>query len=56
MKCSPEGLLRGTGHRKVSSVFPDLARLDPLIEKMTRQIPAERHSSIAEIEDELARV
>jgi hypothetical protein len=46
-------LLRGTGHRTIASSSPGLACLDPLIEKMTRQRPSERHPSTNEVQDEL---
>ena len=43
----------GTGHKPITSVEPDFAYLDPIVEKMIRQKPAERHGSIREIKSEL---
>ena len=49
------GLLRGTGHRTIASVSSALASFDPLIEKMTRQLTSDRHSSINEVQDHFAQ-
>jgi serine/threonine protein kinase len=41
-------LLQGTQHRQIASVHPELAHLDDIVEKMTRQRPEDRPQSIAE--------
>lgn len=44
---------QGTGHRQIASAAPDFAYLDAIVEKMIRQNPKERPSSIADIKNEL---
>jgi len=46
-------VIAGTGYLTVASVAPDYAYLDQLIEKMIKQNPDERPSSIDEIKQEL---
>ncbi len=40
-------LLQGTQHKKIASVHPELAFLDPVIEQMLTQSPSDRPSAIA---------
>jgi serine/threonine protein kinase len=44
---------QGTGHKRVGSVAPDYAYLDPVIEAMIQQSPDNRPPSIAKIKEEL---
>lgn len=44
---------QGTGYRTIAAAVPDLAYLDPLVEKMIRQDPAARPSSVHAVKDEL---
>jgi serine/threonine protein kinase len=44
---------QGTGHKRVGSVAPDYAYLDPVIEAMIQQSPGNRPPSIAKIKEEL---
>jgi Sec-independent protein translocase protein TatA len=43
----------GTGHKRVGSVAPDYAYLDPVIEAMIQQSPDNRPPSISKIKEEL---
>jgi serine/threonine protein kinase len=44
---------QGSGHRRIGYVAAGYAYLDPLVDRMIRQSPAERPGSIAEIKREL---
>ncbi len=44
---------QGTGHRLVGSVAPEFAYLDAMVERMIRQSPADRPSSVLSIKNEL---
>ncbi|HTB21455.1 MAG TPA: serine/threonine-protein kinase [bacterium] len=46
-------LLQGTQYKKIAEVFPEMAFLDDLVEKMVRQTPADRIGSVTEIKDAL---
>ena len=46
---------QGTGHITIGSKIPDLAYLDDLVDRMRRQDPSERPSSIEEIKQLLKR-
>jgi len=46
-------VLQGTGHKQIASVAPQHAYVDGLVERMVRQSPNERPSSLAEIKREL---
>lgn len=46
-------VIQGTGHRRIGSVEQELAYLDELVERMVRQSPDERLSSIEEIKRDL---
>jgi hypothetical protein len=48
-------LLQGTGHKQIGAVAPEYAYLDKIVDRMVRQSPAERPSSIAEIREALPR-
>lgn len=49
-------LLQGTGHKTIGSVAPSCAHLDDVVDRMVRQSPAERPSSIAEIRRLMGRL
>jgi serine/threonine protein kinase len=40
---------QGSGYKTIASVVPQYAYLDPLVEQMLRQIPAERPSSVEDV-------
>ena len=48
-------ILQGTGHKTISSVAPDFACLDALVDQMVRQSPSDRPASIAEVRALLPR-
>lgn len=46
-------LLQGTSHRRIASIHPKMSALDPLIERMSCQMPSDRPFSIGEVRDAL---
>ena len=46
-------LLMGTLHKRIGAFHPDLAALDPLVERMSCQAPSDRPFSIGEIRESL---
>ena len=44
---------QGTGHKLIESVAPEFAYLDAMVERMIRQNPADRPSSLTSIKNEL---
>jgi len=46
---------QGTAYRPIQDVYPELAYMDVIVERMIRQNPAERYSSVDEIKLDLIR-